>query len=94
MVDVTLPSIVQPIQWSWGRPITPVSLIGATLLLFAILASINWSAVLTKTERKCEAIPGAFRSGFNSGFQIWRCHCGTPFIDFAESCDSMYVPAL
>ena len=69
MVDVSLPPLPRPIQWPSGRLLTSVALITAMMLLFGILASINWSAVLSKADRECNTRPGPFSSGFSAGFQ-------------------------
>jgi hypothetical protein len=71
MTDVAIP---RPISARSGRPITAFMLLAVILLLFAILTSINWSAVLAKTE-KCKVLPGPFNSGFSQGFDVRREPC-------------------
>jgi hypothetical protein len=67
MTDITLPSP------QVGGRVTTVLVLVATILALAILASINWSAVVTKTDRTCEARQGPFNSGFSRGFATQSC---------------------
>jgi hypothetical protein len=81
-------------------PIRPLSPVFANVpwarfgkLLLAFLIALNWSAVLTKTEDRCES-SGGFSSGFSPGYETNRCECKTPSLDFSDPCNSMYIPAL
>ncbi len=100
MTDIALPPRTRPVQPPAGRIVRALALVAATMLLFAILASINWSAVLAKTERACDLRPGPFSSGFGRGFVTYSCECSSPF-HFAEACPtpatvlpSSFAPAL
>ena len=50
MADIVLPR-PRTVSAPSGYLVTGVAMIGLLLLLFYILVSINWSAVLSKTER-------------------------------------------
>jgi len=74
MADIVLPR-PRTVSAPSGYLVTGVAMIGLLLLLFYILVSINWSAVLSKTER-CE-VRGAFSDGFSKGFDLRRRTCLT-----------------
>jgi len=74
MTDVAIPGRPKAIQLPSGHLIAAAAIIIALMLLFHFLASINWSAVTSKTQR-CELHRGAFNASFSSGFDVdrWRC---------------------
>jgi hypothetical protein len=93
MADITLPRPGVPSRWPAGWLITPLLTVFTALLLQSILIALNWSAVMTDTDRSCDT-RDSFSSGFNSDFDISRCVCKTPSLDFRDSCNSMYLPLL
>jgi len=76
MADIAFP-LPKSIRIPAGRLIAASGMIAAIVLLFHILISINWSAVLSKTE-DCAIHRGAFSRGFSNGFEISRRECPTP----------------
>jgi hypothetical protein len=72
MADIALPR-PKSVNPPSGHLVTVIGRIGLLMLLFYILASINWSAVLSKAER-CE-VRGAFNNDFSRGFDIRRRIC-------------------
>jgi hypothetical protein len=72
MADIALPR-PKTVSASSGHLVTGVAMVGLLMLLFYILASINWSAALSKAER-CE-VRGAFSNGFSKGFNLRRRAC-------------------
>jgi uncharacterized membrane protein YphA (DoxX/SURF4 family) len=75
MADIGFP-LPKPIGVLPGRLVTASALLAVLMLLFYVLAAINWSAVLSKTDR-CRAQAGAFDNGFSNGFLVQRRDCSS-----------------
>jgi hypothetical protein len=73
MADIVFPR-PKTVSPPAGHLIAAVGMIGLLMLLFYILASINWSAALSKAER-CEVHRGAFGNAFNNAFDTTRRVC-------------------
>ena len=73
MTDTAIPIPTTP-RLRPRQIVTAVGLVAAAILLFSILASINWSAVLSKAKQ-CENQRGAFSSGFSAAFDTDRERC-------------------
>lgn len=82
MADVSLPKRDTSIRLArvLGLPV-------AFLLIFGL------SMALSDTAQRCDTNLGRWNARIHS-FLFFSCACKTPSLDFRDSCNSMYIPAL